>query len=302
MDNSKTYKELINKLAKDNQLRGITGEESKELKKVLLQAYLDVLNVCNKYELSLFLVGGSLLGAVRHQGFIPWDDDMDVAMSRHDVNCFKTIFSKELGDKYILNAPNHSDNPMGRFPKILIKNTKLVELGMCSDDDNSNIKIDLFLIESIPANILLRAIHGAVCSGFMYIASNVEFFEKRALLKSFMCSSKEGQTTYRKKVLLGSLFSIVGSTRWFNIVDRACQYRRETSLVGIPTGRKHYFGEIRKKETFFPPGELPFEGEMAIVPNNWDDYLSNLYGNYMNVPNVEDREQHLIYAISFNDR
>ena len=73
--------------------------------------------------------------------------------------------------------------------------------------------------------------------------------------------------------------------------------------VSIPSGRGHYFGEIRPRETFIPLSQGMFEGLLVNLPGNTHDYLSNLYGeNYMTLPPEEKRERHLIIEIKFNER
>ena len=86
---------------KKNMLRELTNEELEKLHQCLLFILKDFIWVCNKYNLKYTLGGGSVLGAVRHKGFIPWDDDLDVNMPREDYEKFKAIFPKELAEEYV---------------------------------------------------------------------------------------------------------------------------------------------------------------------------------------------------------
>ena len=87
-----------------------------------------------------------------------------------------------------------------------------------------------------------------------------------------------------------------------NIVDRNLQYPKETTLMGIPSGRGHYFGEIRPRETFLPVSKGEFEGMTVNLPGKAEDYLSNLYGaDYMTLPPVEKRERHFILDIRLKE-
>ncbi len=295
-----SYKDILNSLSNDSDLRTLTDEESGKLKALLLDNYMRIQRFCQKHHLSVMLVGGSALGAVRHKGFIPWDDDLDIAMPRKDYNKFKRIFEKELGEYYALDAPNTGMKSSNRFPKILIKNTKLVELGMSPDDKNACIKIDLFIIENIPTNKLLRYIHGMLCTGMMFIAGQVDSYEARNdQFKTFMYKSEKGKKEYDRRMRIGRLFSFRPAYKWFNTVDRVCQWKRSGKYMGIPTGRKHYFGEILPSEAFIPVSEGEFEGKKAYLPGNADAYLKNLFGDYMKVPEKADREKHFIYDIEF---
>ena len=135
----------MNSLAKDSNLRKLTDDEIKKLRKTLLIAFQDFVNCCDKYDLKVILCGGSALGAVRHKGFIPWDDDMDVSMTRADFGRLKEVFEKELGDKYILSAPNYKNNARARFPMLLVKDTVFTEIGQNPEDELSKMKDELGL-------------------------------------------------------------------------------------------------------------------------------------------------------------
>lgn len=105
----------------DDLLMEVDNESRRILQHTILGIYKDLLAVCKKYNLTPYLIGGSCLGAIRHKGFIPWDDDLDVGMSRSDYQKFKKVFKKELSDRYVLNAPNYIGCAKGRFAKMMKK-------------------------------------------------------------------------------------------------------------------------------------------------------------------------------------
>ena len=106
-------------------MRELTMAEVQK-KAVDILVYID--KICRENNLKYTIFYGSLIGVERHQGFIPWDDDLDIGMIRTDYNKFQQIFMKELGDKYRLIAPNYQGNAKNRFPKIIKKNTLYREI------------------------------------------------------------------------------------------------------------------------------------------------------------------------------
>ena len=299
----KTYRKLFDSLKEDDVLREITAEERHRLQGILLNAYIDLKDCCERHHLTLMLIGGSALGAVRHHGFIPWDDDLDVAMPRGDFNRLKEVFETELGDKYLLSAPNNKTKAKARFPMMLIKGTRMVDIQEKFDDELSKIKIDIFLIDNIPENSIVKILKGVWCTGLMAAVSYVFSFENyNEHIQAFMTKTNEGKRVYRRRLTLGKMLSFKNMQQWYNIVDNAFQYKKETGLLGIPSGRGHYFGEIRPRSTFLPVTKGSFEGLTVNLPGNPDDYLTNLFGSdYMKIPPKEKREKHYIVDIQFEE-
>ena len=288
-------KELYNRISREAQQREITPDELKHLQSVLLRCYLDVQAVCEKHGLNIMLGGGSCLGAVRHRGFIPWDDDMDVNMPREDYQRFTEVFDAELGEKYCLFAPNHGDEKTNRFPLIKIKGT-----GVTCGGSTEEIKMDIFIIENVPKSRIAQKCKGLFCHALMLIASSAQQYVSTG--ESVLKQTKEGRSFLRRRLLIGRLFSFKTAQYWLNAVDKACRYGRETGIVSIPTGRNHYFGEMQPVETFFPMSKGTFEGHEVNLPGNPHAYLSKLYGDdYMTPPPPEKREKHYIQEIDFGD-
>ena len=274
----------------------ISEDLRQKLQSILLSIYQDVYEVCEKLGVKLFLCGGSALGAVRHKGFIPWDDDLDVSMTRADYIRFRDAFEEELSDRYVLCAPDYKNGSRTRFPKVMKKGTLFREMGNPSPEEECGVFLDIFIIDNIPNNKLIRSIKGTRCNLLEFISGQVLLHEENAttVLDEIKKASK-GQYLIRKAI--GVLFSLRKVRSWNRILDKAVQYKKETKDQGLPTGRKHYFGEILPKEVFLPGSEGVFEGQKVLLFSNPDAYLSNLYGDYMRIPNEGDRERHVVEEI-----
>ena len=297
-----SFKEVLYSSERKGKLRNLTDDETIRLRQVFLKTYYDVSKVCEKYGLTFMLCGGSVLGAVRHKGFIPWDDDLDAAMIRKEYDVLVSVFDKELGDKYVLTAPNRNGTARNRFPQILVKGTRFVELGSNPNNEMNMIKIDLFIIENYPENKFHRIFRGLRCSFLMLIASSVGAYQSNNKdIEDFLSTSDIGKKFINRRKIIGKLFSFKSKQKWIDSVDNACNYKIETNLKGIPTGRRHYFGEICSSSTFVPAVKVPFEDIEVFIPADSDGYLRNLYGpDYMVLPPEEKREHHAIIDIAFD--
>jgi lipopolysaccharide cholinephosphotransferase len=269
--------------------------EKKELQKILLEIYCDIAEVCRKYNLNIMLGGGTCLGAVRHQGFIPWDDDMDLMMPRKDYNKLLEVFYIELGEKYDLVDLLRTHSGQKLFAKIMKKDTTFIESVTNIDNSPTGIFVDIFPIEFLPDNPILRPV-------FLFFA---HFFTKSILViigyqLGFNLQSKARRIArYR---IFGKLTSFMSIYKWnflYSIFISSCN---GTKYCTIPSGLKGVYKELQPVDTFFPLSVGVFEGKKVNLPHKYDTYLKNLYGNYMELPPLEQRKSgHLLIKFSINN-
>lgn len=300
MANSFNYKNIVNEIARqDRSIRKITDKESEKLKQCLYEMAVDLDERCRANGMKLFLVGGTLLGAVRHHGFIPWDDDMDFGLLRSDYEKLKEIFHAQFSDQYDIRCPNSSSPNGNRFMQIFKKGTVLKTIEGCNPLHPQNVYIDIFPYDFVPENVILRKLKGLRANALMFIASCVmdETYMDDSY-RAYLKKSSDGKLFLMLRTVTGRLFSFRKPECWFDSVDRAIQYK-DTNVITSATGRRHYFGEIYPREIFFPLTEMEFKDHTFYAPGHWKTYLMKNYGkDYMTPPASDKRESHFITELS----
>ena len=288
---------LMNEVAhRTNFLHELSEEESTSLKQTLLDMFRDLDSLCQKHDFEMMLGGGSCLGAVRHKGFIPWDDDLDVMMPRKDYDSLiSCIEAGELGDSYDFTYPQKKKDSKGPFLKIYKKGTLNIEIIGEGGDFPKGVFLDVFPMDFAPRSIFLRKVKAFIANGLQYIGilANYGQFSTESL-GDFMALDKELNKRYKTKKRIGKLVSIIPHRKWVYWFDRFVACDKDTGFLGIPTGRKYYFGEVLEKEVFLPSTQALFEGLLVRIPGNYDKYLTNLYRNYMQLPPEDKRERHFV--------
>lgn len=251
----------------------------------------EFVKICEKYNLTYFLVGGTLLGAVRHKGFIPWDDDLDVGMPREDYELFVKKYYKELSSKFELDVHNYNELYWLPFAKIRKKNTTYIESLAKSYKGDQGIWIDIFPFDSI-SNIKHAKFQKKATKALRLemenrqnIINNIQLW-KRIFLKIALIMYNSNTKIGNLQCKIMKLQNKQKNTKYF--ANFGSQYKIEK--------------QIHLKEKYYPLKKLEFEGKQYNVPNDSDYVLKKIYGeNYMELPPIEKRITHNPLKIVFED-
>ncbi len=277
----------------------LTSEELKQLQECFLEIIKDVHEVCEKNNICYMAAGGTALGAIRHKGFIPWDDDVDLLMPHKDLKKFVEIFESELGDKYEMTSPNSKYYLESMISAVYKKNTLKASFNSYNTPFPSGIHIDIFPIEAVPMNPVIRFLKGYSAMALQYVAVSALFYRYRDKnKKKFFYQSLAGRINYNIRCAIGFLSSFRSYEKWGNSFDNYVQWDKPSELWAVPTDMGHYFGHIMPKDVYYPPKKAAFEDFNIYVPNDTDAYLKNQYGDYMKIPDEKDREKH--YSVGFS--
>lgn len=291
----------------DQQIKVIEDDDLKKLQQCELSILRDINKLCKDHGLHIMLGGGTLLGAVRHKGFIPWDDDIDLMIMRCEVQAFITLVEEHFQDQYEVQYPHDDYEHYMSFIKIRKKDTTYIEMGYEKLPNTNGVYLDVFIIENVPDQKLTRNWFGLLCNFYLFLGPSLVFFAFESKIeKKMYASSLKGNVLYNLRKFLGFLFSWKSVYEWYAIMSdyfKKYEERNDTKMITIPTGRRHYFGEMLPRSYFQDFVLLPFEDLEVYAPISYIAYLENLYGkNYMELPPVEQREKHCVVDFDFTRR
>ena len=287
---------LLKHVKPSDELSELDDAQLEDLHRCLEMLVADVLDFCQEHKLTCFAIGGSALGAVRHKGWIPWDDDFDLAMPRKDYNEFMRLFAIERGEDYWVHVPGETRGYCQMLGKIKRKGTILRIIGDPPYEDG--IFLDIFILENTYNCWILRSLHGLVAYVFGLLVSCRRFYDQRESYMRLAKGSEEIERAVKTKVCIGRLLAVKSVEWWAGAADAwnsRCK-NDGSKYVTIPAARKHFFGELGSRESFLPVVWLPYNKTKVPVPADADSYLRHQYGDdYMIPPSHSDRERHVVY-------
>lgn len=245
----------------------------KEHQEVLLELLKEFDRVCRKNNIKYMLFAGTALGAVRHQGFIPWDDDLDVALLREDYDKLMKLDAEEWNAEYYMQCEYSKHWPI-HFSKLRKNHTACLEKYHPKDNrTHQGIYIDVFPIDNCSNNNVVRKLQ--------FVAS------KAVAAKSF---SKRGYDTdsILKKIVLGC--SRIFPLKPFYALATLKKRNGSLYVHSFLGGSIKYEKGIFEREWFAETVDVTFESIIAPVPKYYHNILNQQYGDYMTLPPEEERK------------
>ena len=211
-------------------LHVMTDEERNKLQAHLRQIYLDIEKVCQKHNLQMMVAYGTVLGALRHKGFIPWDDDIDLMMPRKDYDLLVNKYAEELPAKYKIFSPNSKNGPIYRFAKVVDTTTRFTLTPSIATEKNG-IFVDIFPLENaFTSKLRIRWTQLKACF-LMYVATSVANWRSESKEeKLLMTTSIAGSFIFYLRQSIGFLFSWRSPEKWYDTFDKAVTNNPESGF------------------------------------------------------------------------
>ncbi len=247
----------------------------KDIQEKLLGLMIELDNICAKHNLRYYIIGGTLLGAVRHKGFIPWDDDVDIGLPREDYEKFLCLSKDSFPEHIHLKTPYNTEDLLFPYSKFIDKNTTLIEDRL--DGIVEGVYIDIFPLDGVGDTNIDSKIHfwkTYILQSLLY--NNQDIGIKNGVKRIWQWVSR--------KLDRDNIYKLVSK----NLIKRKFNDSKYVAnMVGAWKTK-----EIMPRDFFGKPTYYEFENKTFFGPEDYDSFLKNVYGDYMQLPPIEKQESH----------
>lgn len=281
-------------------MREYDEETLKHVQRLEMGILRDFIDVCKENNLTYFALAGTGIGALRHQGFIPWDDDIDVGLPRKDYEKLLEVFESKYSDKYTIGNAEHFENYPLMTTRIMIKGTKFIEEALKNIKCELGIFLDVYAFDNVSDDDIKMKKQ----------AKSAWFWSKILILRHIAFpvlpfKGIKGKLAHTVcAVAHGVLVIFMISPRWIynKCKNASCKYNDiETDRLAFLCDTSPYINMISKSKSY-PLIELDFENIKLKFPKDLDEMLTFVYGDYMKLPPVEKRKNHFPYCLEFDSK
>ncbi|WP_415945839.1 LicD family protein [Selenomonas montiformis] len=276
-----------------------------EIKKIQIDMLEEVKTFCEMHGLNYYLSGGTLLGAVRHKGYIPWDDDIDLMMPRKDYEWFLIHYRNEMYSVHTVELGE--ERPLAMM--FMKNNTKLTDLSGSPYDVAEHLYIDIFPIDNLSNNKVIRNFLCLVKELLIYCYDGALLEYKSTMRYN---DRSAGLFSWKRRVrnivkyIFITFFRHTSSGFWGRLAHQLSKFyaHRDTKWKGVMITQAHHnhgLGELLPAKFFEDKVLLEFESKLYSAPVGYEKYLSSLFGNYMQLPPEEKRISHHDFRVFMED-
>lgn len=250
----------------------------KEIQAVLLNTLCDIDLFCKEKSIPYYIIGGTLLGAIRHNGFIPWDDDIDIAMHRADYIRFIDLWNDNEHPKYFLQNTNTDPSCRHTITRVLIKGTHLIHNGSYNvTPKHSELFVDIFPLDNVPDDESKREEQRHQLIRI-----------KRKIGHKYLSRASTPIKHYIKKIRQALLYPISYHSLITKLNNISQMYNSTpTECVCSMSSQYDYRRQTMNRSIYGKPQRIEFEGKALLGPEKPHEYLVKLYDDYMKLPPKE---------------
>jgi len=263
----------------------------RKLQLVELDILKEIVKICDNNNLRYFLLGGTFLGAVRHKGFIPWDDDIDIGLPRPDYEKLFKIVYKQLPKNLNVLSYKNVNGYYHYVPKIV--NKSIVIKNKASLREKTEYAwIDIFPIDGMPNNLVLRKIHKL---NLLFTRMSINYSCFSTIVK---VNLKQRPPIEKILIYIGKILPVekmFNRDKSFKRLDRLLKkYNYNSSNYVVNFMGAYKFKEMFPKKIYDEIQKYQFEDMKLTAPKNYDYVLKQMYGDYMEMPSEEMKNKHFI--------